>query len=265
MTTFTLNLFNNRFENKKENVRLNSIKYQENNIGRTNDCDTPFRNPYNHWRKTSTCGENCLTNTKVLKDNISINFEKSTCYNPYIKSYLNKNGIRDSSFIYSYQNILHKNSKSYEQNSRSAIYTNDSSNNMYVVTPDEKNNNSPLMRCHKTVIKYRNKKFLTDGAVSGRSRIARLKYNTELLATAGNAVNGKLISIQGNSHYIRPPYRNNKNIDSGKNIDCSKKGGLKGGLLGTSKLRCSNSNVSQNAESRKAFNLAKNTKYKYYK
>ena len=70
MTTFTLNLFNNQYEKKMEHVKINSNIYQKNNPGRTNDCDTPFRNPYNHWRKTSTCGENCLTNTKVLKEEV---------------------------------------------------------------------------------------------------------------------------------------------------------------------------------------------------
>ncbi len=159
MSTFTLNLFNNQYENKKEQVKMKSDIYQKNNSGRKNDCNTPFRNPYNHWRKTTTCGENCLTNTKVLKDNVAMNFGKSTCYNPYIKSYLNKNGIRDTSFIYSYKNMIHKNSQSYEQNSRSAVYDIDASNNKYRVTPLEENNSNPLMKCHKTVVKYSNKKF----------------------------------------------------------------------------------------------------------
>ena len=198
-----------------------------------------------------------MTNTKVLKDNVAMNFGKSTCYNPYIKSYLNKNGIRDTSFIYSYKNMIHKNSQSYEQNSRSAVYDIDASNNKYRVTPLEENNSNPLMKCHKTVVKYSNKKFLTQGAVSGKSRIARLKYNTKLIATAGNAENGRLISVQGTGHHIRPPYRNNKYIDSGTNVDCSQKGSLKGGVLGTSRLRCGNNLTSRGAANRKAFDFAK--------
>ena len=65
MTTFTLPIFNNKFTNKKENPRILSKKLQKNNLGRQNDCNTPFRNPYNHWRKTSTCGDTCKTNVKV--------------------------------------------------------------------------------------------------------------------------------------------------------------------------------------------------------
>jgi hypothetical protein len=153
--------------------------------------------------------------------------------------------------------MIHKNSQSYEQNSRSAVYDIDASNNKYRVTPLEENNSNPLMKCHKTVVKYSNKKFLTQGAVSGKSRIARLKYNTKLIATAGNAENGRLISVQGTGHHIRPPYRNNKYIDSGTNVDCSQKGSLKGGVLGTSRLRCGNNLTSRGAANRKAFDFAK--------
>ena len=43
-------------------------------------------------------------------------------------------------------------------------------------------------------------------------------------ASANNALNGDLISIQGVSHNIVPPYRNNKNIDSFEdNPNCGKK------------------------------------------
>jgi len=102
MTTFTLNLFNNNFSKRNvEHVRLNSQKHTNN--GRTNDCQTPFRNPYNHWRKTSTCKEDkdCHTNEKIMVDNVALNFNKSTCYNPYIRNILNKDGVRTNDFIFS--------------------------------------------------------------------------------------------------------------------------------------------------------------------
>ena len=101
MTTFTMQIFNNKFTNKKENPRILSNKLQKNNLGRQDDCETPFRNPYNHWRKTSTCGDTCKTNVKVLKDNVAINFDKPTCYNPYIRNILNKDGIRKTDFVFS--------------------------------------------------------------------------------------------------------------------------------------------------------------------
>merc|ERR1711937_253240 len=121
MTTFTLNLFNNNFENKKEHVGIKSRELQKNNIGRTNDCQTPYRNPYNHWRKTTTCGDECRTNTKIVKDNISMSFGKPSCYNPYIRNILNKDGIFSNNFVFSKANLNYKNGITYEQNTRSAI------------------------------------------------------------------------------------------------------------------------------------------------
>ena len=76
MTSLTVNKFNNKFSKKLENPNINSKQHI--NIGRTKDCQTPYRNPINHWRKTSTCGD-CTTNEKVLVDNFALNFGSSLC------------------------------------------------------------------------------------------------------------------------------------------------------------------------------------------
>ena len=146
MTTFTLNLFNNNFENKKEHVKIKSTQLQKNNIGRTNDCQTPFRNPYNHWRKTSTCGSDCITNTKIVKDNISINFNKPACYNPYIRNILNKDGIYSNSFAFSKASLNYKNGITFEQNTRSAIRTKTDISNVYVTTPEQTNQTQNILK-----------------------------------------------------------------------------------------------------------------------
>ena len=168
---------------------------QKNNLGRQNDCNTPFRNPYNHWRKTSTCGDTCKTNVKVLKDNVAINFDKPTCYNPYIRNILNKDGIRKNEFVFSKSLLNYKQHKTFQQNTASNIYTtvDISNNNKYRNTPTDKQgirkdivasgntvNNNPDIKCNATVLKYANRGFRKQGAVSGRNRIARLKYNTVL-------------------------------------------------------------------------------------
>jgi len=259
MTTFTLNLFNNNFSKRNvEHVRLNSQKHTNN--GRTNDCQTPFRNPYNHWRKTSTCKEDkdCHTNEKIMVDNVALNFNKSTCYNPYIRNILNKDGVRTNDFIFSKKLLNEKRNLTYAQNSRSAIRkTTDISNN-YIVTPDISTNTidtTYTTKCRQNVVKYRNYKFNTNAAVSGRSRIARLKYNTNLQASYGNAVNGTLISRQGVGHYARPPYRNNKNVDN--NPDCSeRRTSQRSGIWGLGRLRCNNL-TSRGAKNRNAFDFAK--------
>ena len=71
--------------------------------------------------------------------------------------------------------------------------------------------------------KFKNRNFYKNTAVSGRIEY-KLKYNTILKASANNALNGDLISIQGVSHNIVPTYRNNINIDSFEdNPICGKK------------------------------------------
>jgi len=258
MTTFTLNLFNNNFSNKKEHVRLNSQKSY--NKGRTNDCETPFRNPYNHWRKTSTCPGNnpCATNEKIRVDNVALNFSKDTCYNPYIRNILNKDGIRTNDFIFSKKLLNEKRHMTHAQNSRSAIRKSTNIPNNYIVTPDVSANlivNTFSVKCRQNVVKYNNHKFHTTGAVSGRSRIARLKYNTELQSSYGNSVNGKLISRQGVGHYIRPPYRNNKNLDN--NPNCSeRRASQRSGIFGLGRLNCNNL-TSIGARKRAEFDFAK--------
>ena len=66
MTSLTVERFNNRVIKNLENPKYNSRHL--NNLGRTKDCQTPYRNPINHWRKVSTCG-NCKTNEKIFTYN----------------------------------------------------------------------------------------------------------------------------------------------------------------------------------------------------
>lgn len=259
MTSFQLNLFNNNFIKRKvEHVRLNAQK--EEHKGRTNDCDTPYRNPYNHWRKTTSCPDNipCKTNEKIMVDNVAKNFNKSTCYNPYIRNILNKGGIRSNDFIYSKKLLNEKRNLTYLQNSRSAIRNSTDISHNYVITPSLPSNlevTTFTVKCSQNVVKYRNRKFNTNAAVSGRSRISRLKYNTNLQASYDNAVNGSLISRQGVGSYGRPPYRNNKNLDN--NPNCSeRRTSQRSGIWGLGRLRCNNL-TSRGAKNKAAFDFAK--------
>ena len=180
--------FNNKHTKTLENPKYNSRNTF--NIGRTNDCQTPFRNPYNHWRKTSTCG-NCDTNEKVTVDSVAQNFSKSTCYNPYIKNILNKNGIRDTKFMYSWLSLHHRRGATYEQ--KNMIYYTDTSNNVYKISPEEVNTNEKVYfrnDCQTSVIKYSNSNYGKNSAVTSKNRLNRLKYNTLLDASKDNAVNG---------------------------------------------------------------------------
>lgn len=256
MYGFTLNLFNNRNLNKKEHVLVNSHKYAHS--GRKNDCETPFRNPYNHWRKTTTCSSvnnSCITNEKIVVDNVSKNFASPACYSPYIRNILNKDGKRTNDFIFSKQLLNEKRNITYKQNTRSAIVGNATLPNHYTVTPKELPASTPLIKCKQNVVKYTNNKFRSNGAVSGKSRVARLKYNTTLLASSGNAINGTLISRQGVGHGIRPPYRNNKYY--GNDVKCSqRRNSQRGGVFGLSALRCHGDTGKTQTQIKEDFNFA---------
>ena len=246
MSLRTIYKFNNKYKNKLENPKYNSLNRPQQ--GRTSDCQTPFRNPYNHWRKVSTCG-NCDTNEKITTDSVARNFSKETCYNPYIRNILNKNGVRDSKFLYSNLSLNFRRGNTFEQ--KNMIYYNNSSNNEYKISPEEISGNEIVFfrnDCQTSIIKYSNKNFNKNSAVTSKNRLNRLKYNTVLNASKNNAVNGTLISIQGVSHYNLPPYRNNKNIDSYDTVGCTTK---------TRKNVCSTNSVNKGKKRKEKFYFAK--------
>lgn len=246
MSLLTLYKFNNKSIKQLQNPKYNSLNRPQQ--GRTNDCQTPFRNPYNHWRKVSTCG-NCDTNEKITVDSVAQNFSKDTCYNPYIRNILNKNGVRDSKFLYSNLSLNFRRGNTFEQ--KNMIYNNNSSNNEYKISPEEIPGTEIVYfrnDCQTSIIKYANRNFNKNSAVTSKNRLNRLKYNTVLNASKDNAVNGTLISIQGVSHHNAPPYRNNKNIDSYDTVGCTAK---------TRKNVCSANQVNKGKKKREKFYFAK--------
>ena len=64
----------------------------------------PQQNPLNQWRRTGVCSSEtnvCKTNEKVKVDSFAQNFGKDTCYYPYIRNIINKDGVRKNDFIFS--------------------------------------------------------------------------------------------------------------------------------------------------------------------
>ena len=97
--------------------------------------------------------------------NKTMNFNKNTCYNPYIKNILNKGGIRNNNFIYSKKLLNEKQNMTYDQNSRSAIRNTTDISNNYVVTPDIPSDikvSTFTVKCQQNVVKYSNRKFNTN-------------------------------------------------------------------------------------------------------
>ena len=285
MTDNTVYLFNNNHETKYENPRQNF----NNDTSRIRSIESQ-QNPINQWRKTSVCStktQPCKTNEKVKVDSFARNFGKDTCYYPYIRNIINKDGIRKNDFIFSSRNLNYKRYKTYNQQFQKRLneFNNNESNNCYLITPSREKglrdrisinvnndgsisnvNISPQEDLSETdlaenalnkrfaTIKYSNNSFRKQGAVSCRSRIARLKYNTRLQASYDNAVNGTLISVQGVSHKGNVPYRNNKNLDS---YETSPSCNIRGGKNKLSKIRCDSTTRKTKSQVEKDFYFAK--------
>lgn len=195
---------------------------------------TPFRMPYNHYRKKYNCDENnnCLENVKVVKETAT----PCECPKSVITSRLvGKTGVR---FINdtTYKNYLQNNGKLFLQNaqgllnenkvddiehtfkignleegvSNKSTNTNISKKNcmVYNVNPISLTSISYSYKKIPTATKkYKNPKFASNSSVSSRSRLNRLKYNTILSGQINNSksnkttncLNGEICSIYKNS------------------------------------------------------------------
>jgi len=175
-----MNIFNNKYASKRENPRQLVRNNSNINTGRSS-CDAPpFRMPYNHVRKTINC-DNCDTNVKVQKDPISLAVGSNGCfcYDPTIRSYLNKNGIPQHSFIFDHYNVMYKRAMVYERNTPNNLHgATDVSNVFFSTNPDPSNNK--VEYCSKLVYKMSNHTNRRYGATSQKSRINRLKYNNTI-------------------------------------------------------------------------------------
>ena len=174
---------------------------------------TPFRMPYNHYRKQSTCRTDCMENVKVIKETV----DPCECPKSLITTRLvGKTGVR---FINetTYKNYLQRNGMLYSQNSEGILNENKVSGNEYKIGQLEsmvynKNTNGkikdPILnpngtsdpncmiyrkkptslteisfsikKITTTTRKYSNAKYGRNGSVSSRSRIHRLKYQTKI-------------------------------------------------------------------------------------
>ena len=216
--------FNNKhikkYENPNDNIRKN---FSNINTNRKNNCSKPFIMPLKLFRRTGECNS-CTTNEKILKDNTSINFNKDTCYNPYITRKQNLNGFRDNSFLYNSFNLLYRDNKTYYQNTQSNYQSNtpiQGTKHNFQNSPPDPSNNS-VSKCNVSTTKFTNYLNQTNGGSSGRNRIQALKRNTILGAHRNNSVNRSLISVQGVIKTV--PYRNNKffyNDMKTKGVRCS--------------------------------------------
>ena len=188
---------------------------------------TPYRVPYNHYRKRYTCdtNSNCITNIKIIKDkNCHWDCQKTT-YG--ITRLVNKQGVRLRNNGGDYNNYLQSMGKTYNQHSTGIIseYRTNHDPNSYKIsntgtvynknlnTTDNSNcmitNQKPagllsqtfsIQKIPNAVRKYTNKGFSTNTSVSSKNRLIQLKYNTILGSQTikngyNNCINGQLCSL----------------------------------------------------------------------
>ena len=249
--TFRLmSIFNNRFAPIYKNSRTEIINGTITNLNTNRDnyepldgCQstkqqklsirhkpTPYRVPYNHYRKTYSCSKNCIENEKVIK-----NIDVSGCFDDngietqickkvnYTKTRLvNKFGFRNVNNGGNYKNYLQSAGKLYEQNAFGILPENQdlSGVNSYnIETPNSLNckisykipGSISSVNVQKQKIPTATRKWANPGynsrtSVNSRNRTQRLKYNAKMggqrnsrFSTNNNCING-----QECSKYVAP-------------------------------------------------------------
>jgi hypothetical protein len=144
-----------KYENPNTNIKIKNIIPKT----RKSNCETPFIMPINAVRKTKNCID-CVPTIRVYKNIDDTNNCKNIC-NRKIK---NSNSIiLNNNFFFSNINKLQQQQLSY-----------DSISNRFD-------------KCN--IIKNNNPQFLQRGSVSSKSRLNRLKYNTEYKTQKNNCSN----------------------------------------------------------------------------
>ena len=254
-TFYSMPVFNNRFAPFNSNPRVEILngtiqnlstdrvsaelcstdtKQQRLSIRRK---PTPYRVPYNHYRKSYSCSKNCLENEKIIK-----NTDLSGCIDDngilteickktnYAKSRLvNKYGFRNRNNGGNYKNYLQGSGKLYEQNAFGILPENKdlSGVNLYKIntvngissdgeganckmgyrTPDSLTSVTFQKRAiHTATRKWANPGYNSRTSVNSRNRTQRLKYNAKMggqinsrFSNYNNCVNG-----QECSKYVAP-------------------------------------------------------------
>ena len=257
-TFFLMSTYNNRFAPKYTNSRTDIIngKIENLNTNRINGelCSpsnpstkqqrltmrnkpTPYRVPYNHYRKSYNCNDlnNCILNEKIIKTIDNSNCEivdgilqpLCTKKNYVTNRFTNKFGMRNTNNGGDYRNYLEHSGKLYEQNAFGILPENKdlSGVNLYKIntvngTPTANGicklsyrsatsittNINQYAKINTATRKYANPGYNSRTSVNSRNRVQRLKYNTILSGQMTNYKNGYNNCINGEecSKYISP-------------------------------------------------------------
>ena len=191
-----------------------SISTQEKLKVRKKDRPTPYRVPYNHFRKVTSCITGCDTNVKIIKD-LSCNDTDCVPVNYSISRLVDKNGVRNLNNGGNYKNYLQLTGKTYYQNTAGILPENAVSDkiNTYKIGSVEKTVNNynsgtsvddcqlgygvttslfdksfTILSFNTTTKKYSNPSHKTSGSVSSKQHIHKKKFRNIL---AGQSVGKK--------------------------------------------------------------------------
>ena len=191
-----------------------SVSTQEKLRVRKKDRPTPYRVPYNHFRKVTSCITGCDTNVKIIKD-LSCNDTDCVPVNYSISRLVDKNGVRNLNNGGNYKNYLQLKGKTYYQNTAGILPENAVSDkiNTYKIGSVEKTVNNynsgtsvddcqlgygvttslfdksfTILSFNTTTKKYSNPSHKTSGSVSSKQHIHKKKFRNIL---AGQSVGKK--------------------------------------------------------------------------
>ena len=193
-----------------------SIPTQEKLKVRKKDRPTPYRVPFNHFRKVSSCKEDCITNVKIIKD-LSCNNIACPVTNYAISRLVDKNGVRNINNGGNYKNYLQNSGKTFYLNTagilpenavsgkihtykigalENTVYNFNSGTTVeyncrlnYSTTTSLTEKSFTLSKINTTTKKYSNPTHKTSGSVSSKAHLQRKKFKN-ILAGQGIGVDG---------------------------------------------------------------------------
>ena len=207
-----------------------TVTTQDKLLVRKKDRPTPYRVPYNHFRKVSSCNTtDCLPNVKINKD-ISCN-EILDCQpvNYAIYRQVDKFGIRNLNNGGNYKNYLQIKGKNYDQNTfgilpecaipgkehtfkigavENLVYNKNSNSQYrencqlgYEIRSSKQEKEYSIITMNTTTRKYSNPYHNTSGSVSSKAHINKKKFRNILAGQRigkdgyNNCINGQLCSM----------------------------------------------------------------------
>lgn len=204
-----------------------SVTTQDKLKVRKKDRPTPYRVPYNHYRKVSSCITDCVPNVKVNKD-LSCNTIDCKPVNYAISRQVDKYGVKNLNNNGNYKSYLQQTGKTYYLNTFGILPENSISgknhtykigalNNTvkninsnteitncrlgYEIITSQQNKKFTLSRFNTTTKKYSNPVHRTSGSVSSKSHIHRKKFRAKLAGQGANrniynnCINGQLCNL----------------------------------------------------------------------